>query len=223
MGTAGTLREPVGHKVLDERWRLESEQCVKQTDLAFAPAAGDAALDQREQNRLKPVHSGQHVRYDIADPHGFPSRLANNTHEARHGLHRTVARRKLRIRTIRSKAGDRAIDQSRLRVRELFIVEAKSPHHTRPKALHDDITDPRQLQRDGFGFRLREIQTDASLVSVDAQIGGALIGGIIASFSGIIGYKVSLFLAAVVALIAFAFTLRLKSRDEQIETMKANQ
>ena len=61
------------------------------------------------------------------------------------------------------------------------------------------------------------------LSSAGQLIGGALIGGIIASFSGILGYKVSLILAAIVALIAFLFTLRLKSRDEQIATMKANQ
>ena len=61
------------------------------------------------------------------------------------------------------------------------------------------------------------------LSSAGQLIGGALIGGIIASFSGILGYKVSLILAAVVAFIAFLFTLKLKSRDEQIATMKANQ
>ena len=60
------------------------------------------------------------------------------------------------------------------------------------------------------------------LSSAGQLIGGALIGGIIASFTGIIGYKLSLILAAVVAIIAFLFTLRLKSRDEQIATMKAN-
>ena len=61
------------------------------------------------------------------------------------------------------------------------------------------------------------------LSSAGQLIGGALIGGIIASFSGIIGYKVSLILAAVVAFIAFLFTFQLKSRDKQIETMKSNQ
>ena len=61
------------------------------------------------------------------------------------------------------------------------------------------------------------------LSSAGQMIGGALIGGVIASFSGILGYKLSLLLAAVVSFIAFLFTLRLKSRDEQIATMKANQ
>ena len=61
------------------------------------------------------------------------------------------------------------------------------------------------------------------LSSAGQLIGGALIGGIIASFMGIMGYKVSLFLAALVAFVAFLFTLKLKSRDEQIETMKSNQ
>ncbi|WP_458456670.1 MFS transporter [Methanobrevibacter sp.] len=61
------------------------------------------------------------------------------------------------------------------------------------------------------------------LSSAGQLIGGALIGGIIASFSGIAGYTVSLILAAVVAFIAFLFTLKLKSRDEQIMAMKSNQ
>lgn len=61
------------------------------------------------------------------------------------------------------------------------------------------------------------------LSSAGQLIGGALIGGVIASFAGILGYKISLILAAIVALIAFLFTLKLKSRDEQIATMKANQ
>jgi MFS family permease len=61
------------------------------------------------------------------------------------------------------------------------------------------------------------------LSSAGQLIGGALIGGIIASFSGILGYKLSLILAAIVAFIAFLFTLKLKGRDEQIATMKSNQ
>ena len=60
------------------------------------------------------------------------------------------------------------------------------------------------------------------LSSAGQLMGGALIGGIIASFSGILGYKVSLILAAAVAFVAFLFTLKLKSRDEQIKTMKSN-
>lgn len=60
------------------------------------------------------------------------------------------------------------------------------------------------------------------LSSAGQLIGGALIGGIIASFSGILGYKISLFLAAAVAFIGFLFTLKLKSRNEQMETMKSN-
>ena len=61
------------------------------------------------------------------------------------------------------------------------------------------------------------------LSSAGQLIGGALIGGIIASFAGIMGYKISLILASAVAFIAFLFTLKLKSHDEQIETMKSNQ
>ena len=61
------------------------------------------------------------------------------------------------------------------------------------------------------------------LSSAGQLIGGALIGGIIASFSGISGYVVSLILAAIVAFVAFIFTLKLKSRDEQIAAMKLNQ
>ena len=61
------------------------------------------------------------------------------------------------------------------------------------------------------------------LSSAGQLIGGALIGGIIASFSGILGYKISLLLAAAVAFLAFVATFKLKNRNEQIETMKSNQ
>ena len=61
------------------------------------------------------------------------------------------------------------------------------------------------------------------LSSAGQLIGGALIGGVIASFSGILGYEVSLILAAIVGFIAFLFTFKLKGRDEQFETMKSNQ
>ena len=61
------------------------------------------------------------------------------------------------------------------------------------------------------------------LSSVGQLIGGALIGGIIASFSGILGYTFSLILASAIAFIAFLFTLKLKNRDEQMKTMKQNQ
>ena len=61
------------------------------------------------------------------------------------------------------------------------------------------------------------------LSSAGQLIGGALIGGVIASFSGILGYKISLILAAAVSFIAFLFTLTLKGRDEQMATMKSNQ
>lgn len=61
------------------------------------------------------------------------------------------------------------------------------------------------------------------LSSAGQLIGGALIGGIIASFSGILGYTISLMLSAVVAIVAFLFTLKLKGREEQIATMKENQ
>ncbi len=60
------------------------------------------------------------------------------------------------------------------------------------------------------------------LSSAGQLIGGALIGGIIASFTGIGGYKISLFLAAIIAFIAFIFTFKLKNRNEQFETMKSN-
>ena len=61
------------------------------------------------------------------------------------------------------------------------------------------------------------------LSSAGQLIGGALIGGVIASFSGIFGYKISLIIAAIVGFVAFLFTLKLKNRDEQIAAMKSNQ
>ena len=59
--------------------------------------------------------------------------------------------------------------------------------------------------------------------SIGQLIGGALMGGVIASFSGILGYRISLIIAAVISVIAFSFSLKLKSRDEQRKSMMENQ
>ncbi|WP_297982269.1 MFS transporter [uncultured Methanobrevibacter sp.] len=61
------------------------------------------------------------------------------------------------------------------------------------------------------------------LSSVGQLIGGALMGGVIASFSGIVGYRFSLIIAVFVSLIAFAFTLKLKNKQEQMKAMNENQ
>ena len=61
------------------------------------------------------------------------------------------------------------------------------------------------------------------ITSIAGSSMGALIGGVIASFSGIFGYKISLIIAAAVAFVAFLFTLKLKGHDEQLETMISNQ
>lgn len=61
------------------------------------------------------------------------------------------------------------------------------------------------------------------MASVGQLIGGALIGGIIASYNNtIFGYTVALITSAVFGVIAFIFTMGLKERDDEIATMKAN-
>ena len=59
--------------------------------------------------------------------------------------------------------------------------------------------------------------------SIGQLIGGALMGGVIASFSGITGYMICFIISAVVSIIAFIFSTKLKSRDEQIKSMLENQ
>ena len=61
------------------------------------------------------------------------------------------------------------------------------------------------------------------LLSIGQLIGGALMGGVIASFSGILGYQISLIIATVTSIIAFLVSLKLKSRDEQRKSMMENQ
>ena len=61
------------------------------------------------------------------------------------------------------------------------------------------------------------------LLSIGQLIGGALMGGVIASFSGILGYQVSLIIATVTAIFAFLVSLKLKSWDEQRKSMMENQ
>jgi MFS family permease len=61
------------------------------------------------------------------------------------------------------------------------------------------------------------------LSSVGQLIGGALIGGVIASYNGkLYGYTATLFLITIFSLVSYLLTKRLKNRNQQIETMKTN-
>ena len=60
------------------------------------------------------------------------------------------------------------------------------------------------------------------LLSIGQLLGGALMGGVIASFSGILGFQISLIIAAATGVVAFISSLKLKSRDEQRKAMIEN-
>lgn len=61
------------------------------------------------------------------------------------------------------------------------------------------------------------------MCSIGQLIGGAFIGGLVASYhNSLTGYTITLFIVAMVGIVSFILTRNLKSRDEEIRTMEAN-
>ena len=148
-------------------------------------------VDQRNLDSLataKPVardHGGEdcagrgHRGSGVDDRHGRSHRhsaaFAGQGHEPARGLkHRIVAAPGDRSRFVAPVARNRAIDQSRIVFRDAVIVEAEPFHDSIGKIFDDDVGARDELERDfppRIGF---EIERDAALVAIGAEIKGAL-------------------------------------------------
>ena len=80
----------------------------------------------------------------------------------------------MRQRAGLAEARDAAIDQPRLLLGELLVAEPEFFHDARAVVLHEDLTLGDQRLRDANAVRVTQIQADAALVPVQAQVRAAL-------------------------------------------------
>src|SRR6185437_2527141 len=119
----------------------------------------------------------EHAGRDIGDRHaetgwaavGF-SRYA---HQPRHALHDQVVRRPIARRSLLAESRDQTVDDARTSLFDGLVAEAETVDRAGAEVFDDDVGKLDQLPEDLLARLALEIERQAALIAVDAQVVGA--------------------------------------------------
>ena len=147
---------------------------VDQRDLDMLAAAEPVACQQRKQDGIAGRHARRQVYNRRTGAHRLAVRKAVQRHEAAFGLRDRVEARTQGKRSLAAVGRDRAIDQPRVGRRDVGIVETELLHHAAGEILHHHIRFRDQFARDLERRGVGEVERDAALVAIEAEIGRTL-------------------------------------------------
>ncbi len=147
------------------------------------PAIG--ALQQRGQD----AHGGIHAGHEVGHGHagllraaaGQVVAFARNAHQAAHALDHEVIPGAAGVRAGLAKAGDRAIDQTRVDGLQAFVVQAVFLQAAYFEVFHQDIALQGEFPHQLGTARRGNVQRHRHLVAVGGQVVGGF-GGVVARF-----------------------------------------
>lgn len=138
-------------------------------------AAGDAPADQRGHDA---VHRHQRAATDIGDQRSGHERSGVRPREKLHRAHDAkvvhVVSRPQTIRPVLTEAGQGAIHQARIALRQLVVAQAEAVHDAGTEALDDHIRPVGQTAHRLQPLGVLEVQGDAALVAVAQQEAGGI-------------------------------------------------
>ena len=128
------------------------------------------------------MYGGQHAkpqhdaRHDVADPRahlgGGRGIGSGYRHDAAHGLGNDVVCRPVLVGGVAcapiAKATQCAVDQARIDLAKRFVAQSEPVHDARAEVLRHGVGRFHKVLEDPFAFFGLQIETDASLVAVDA-------------------------------------------------------
>ena len=135
-------------------------------------AAGAFPLGQRRLDADHPVKPGEDVDPGHAHLLRLAPRLAGQVHDPAHPLDQEIIARLARPRPVLAEAGDRGIDQPRVRRRKALVVEAEALEPAHLEVLDHHVGGGDQLFQPGEVVRVAEVAGDRGL----AAVGGVEIG-----------------------------------------------
>jgi hypothetical protein len=144
------------------------------------------AMSQRRENRDGRVQAGHQIGNRDAgflrSTAGTIVALAGDRHEARHRLDDEVVTGTVFVWAVLAEAGDRAIDDARVRRGERCVIQSVAGQLPDLVVLDHDIRPQRELAHQRLPGRLREIDRDRTLVAVGGEVvrglAGVVSGGI---------------------------------------------
>src|SRR5437773_3458659 len=158
------VHEPARRLEVEHRHHRLEERGVDPLALA-----GPLALEQRNQDALGQEEPGREIGHRDADPHGALTGQPGDRHEPAHALGDLVVARPLGVRAGLAEAGDRAVDDPRIDLRQRLVVDAEPLLHVRPEVLDDDVGARRQLLDDLDAARMLEVERHRALVPVQVE------------------------------------------------------
>src|SRR5215207_3168604 len=163
------------------------ERAVRHRDVDDLPLAAPPRLLERRQ-----------------DPHGGHQAAASQVRDLGPGLDRGAARlarqgeetvqaqvvhvvaRAVAVRAVLAVAGDRAVDERRVRLAKYLVADAQVVEHTRPEALDQGVGGLDQLEQRLSAALLLQVDPDRALVAVERQVErragperGVLLGSVV--------------------------------------------
>src|SRR5882724_1283262 len=179
MQVADSLRRLAGREVVGVLVREQGDLRIEQREVEMLPLARAFAMRERSANGDRCIHAGD----DVGDRHARALRpaagraigLARHAHHSPHALDHEVVAGPLAIRTGLAEAGDRAVDQARIRLTQIFIPQAVPREITVLVVLDHDIALGGELTRDRLTLGDGDVESQRFLAAVRrAEIGRVL-------------------------------------------------
>ncbi len=160
--------EPVG-RLVGQHGRLGLEQ----GDVDMLAFTGGPGVQQRGEDGVGGVESGEQVGHGDPDLHWRAVRLAGDRHQPAHGLNHVVVAGAPGVRTGLAEACDRAIDQPGIEGGEARIVQAVLGEAADLEVLHQHLGPGGEGAHQGGPLRVGDVHRHRALVAVGREeIGG---------------------------------------------------
>ena len=153
-----------------ERFRLEVERRLQQARIDAAALAGALAAHQGCENSHSEERRTMVVDDRYANRARSGLRLPRYRHQPEQGLRQQILTGTLRIWPVRAVAGGGGIDQGRLVPSQRVVTQAELVHDTGAEILRDHVGACDELERDLLALRHLEIERNAALVAVGADM-----------------------------------------------------
>ena len=124
------------------------------------------ALEQRGHDAERAEQSGGEIGDRDADAHRPLPRQAGDRHQPAHALRDLVEARTVLVGPVLAEAGDAAVDDLRIDLLHVLVVDLQPPLHVGPEVLDDHVGLLDHLQERGAAFLRLQVERHAALVAV---------------------------------------------------------
>ena len=174
MRVAEARRRRAGHEVVEVHHRHHRDRRIEQAGVQMLALAGALAVRERGQDAGRREQAcdqiGDRNARLLRSAAGHVVGLAGDAHEPGHALDDEVVAGALGVGSGLAESGDRAIDDARIRFRDVRVVEPVLREPADLEVLDEHVRVARQRHHDRLTFGLREVDGDRKLAAIAAEV-----------------------------------------------------